>query len=74
MAIKLLGFLPMLELPLFECSCLGVYERNLLEARVITAPIMITVRLLSPEPFGWFNTTKFTRGWEPTLLWNHYQK
>src|ERR1700676_701873 len=32
---------------------------------------MIIVRLLSPEPFGWFAPPKFTRGWEPTLLWNH---
>ena len=30
------------------------------------------VRLLSSEPFGWFAPPKFTRAWEPTLLWNHY--
>src|SRR5438477_11634718 len=30
------------------------------------------VRLLSSEPFGWFAPPKFTRTWEPTLLWNHY--
>jgi hypothetical protein len=29
------------------------------------------VRLLSSEPFGWFAPPKFTRAWEPTLLWNH---
>jgi hypothetical protein len=29
------------------------------------------VRLLSSEPFGWFASPKFTRAWEPTLLWNH---
>ena len=22
--------------------------------------------------FGWFAPPKFTRAWEPTLLWNHY--
>jgi hypothetical protein len=30
------------------------------------------VRLFSSEPFGWFAPPKFTRAWEPTLLWNHY--
>src|SRR5205823_14472325 len=30
------------------------------------------VRLLSPGPFGWSEPPKFTRAWEPTLLWNHY--
>ncbi len=28
------------------------------------------LRLLSPEPFGWFAPPKLTRVWEPTLLWN----
>jgi hypothetical protein len=25
-----------------------------------------------PEPFGWFAPPKFTRAWEPTLLWNNF--
>jgi hypothetical protein len=24
--------------------------------------------------FGWFPSPKFTRDWEPPLLWNHYTK
>jgi hypothetical protein len=33
---------------------------------------MIIVRLLSPEPAGWFWHTNFTRASEPTLSWNQY--
>jgi hypothetical protein len=29
-------------------------------------------RLLSSKPFGCFAPPKFTRAWEPTLLWNHF--
>src|SRR5579864_3022499 len=48
------------------------YPRNLLEARMIITTYNQHVRLLSSEPFGWFAPPKFTRAWEPTLLWNHY--
>jgi hypothetical protein len=34
--------------------------------------IMIIVRLLSPEPFGWLASPKFTRASEPKLSWNHF--
>jgi hypothetical protein len=44
----------------------------LLEARMIVTTYNQHVRLLSSEPFGWFAPPKFTRAWEPTLLWDHY--
>ncbi|MGB8060293.1 MAG: hypothetical protein WCF26_00165, partial [Candidatus Sulfotelmatobacter sp.] len=40
--------------------------------RMIVTTYNQHVRLLSSEPFGWFAPPKFTRAWEPTLLWNHY--
>jgi hypothetical protein len=43
-----------------------------LEGRVVIASYNHHVRLLSPEPFGWFAPPKFTRGREPTLLWNQF--
>jgi len=43
-----------------------------LKARVVVTTYNHHVRLLSPEPFGWFAPPKSTRVWEPTLLWNHY--
>src|SRR3984957_2579064 len=39
---------------------------------MIITPYNQHVRLLSSEPFGWFAPPKFTRAWEPTLLWNHF--
>ena len=52
-------------------SRLGIYKRYLLETRVIIASIMIIVRLLSTRAFMvGFGTTKFTRAWEPAMLWN----
>ena len=27
-----------------------------------------------PSPHGWFGTTKFTRAWEPALLWNQLHR
>jgi hypothetical protein len=45
---------------------------NLLEARMIVTTYNQHVRLLSSEPFGWFAPPKFTRAWEPTLLWNRF--
>src|SRR5437763_15229237 len=48
-----------------------IHPRNLLEARMIVTTYNQHVRLLSSEPFGWFAPPKFTRAWEPTLLWNH---
>src|ERR1700740_2297257 len=53
----------------FTRACID--ERNLLEARMIITTYNQHVRLLSSEPFGWFAPPKFTRAWEPTLLWNH---
>jgi len=43
----------------------------LFEARVIVTAYNQHVRLLSPG-LGWFAPSKSTRGWEPTLLWNHF--
>jgi hypothetical protein len=43
-----------------------------LKARVVVTTYNHHVRLLSPEPFGWFAPPKSTRVWEPTLLWNHF--
>src|SRR5208282_1627066 len=56
--------------PLSQFSGVGVHKSNLLEGRVVIASYNHHVRLLSPEPFGWFAPPKLTRAWEPTLLWN----
>jgi hypothetical protein len=60
--VELLRFLSVLESPFLELSSVRVHKRNLLKARVVIDPIMIIVRLLSPEPFGWFGTTKVYSG------------
>jgi hypothetical protein len=62
-----------LQSPFSALPSFGIYKRNLLEARVVIcshndhcpAPFY-------PSLFGWFGTAKFTRVWEPTLLWNQY--
>src|SRR5580700_4919773 len=71
-AVKLLGFFAVSQPPLPELTCFCVHKCNLLEARMIVTTYNQHVRLLSSEPFGWFAPPKFTRAWEPTLLWNHY--
>jgi len=71
-AIKLLGFFAVTQPPFPALPGLFVHKCNLLEARMIVTTYNQHVRLLSSEPFGWFAPPKFTRAWEPTLLWNHY--
>src|ERR1700730_10547542 len=70
-AVELLRFLTVLQSLLSTISSFGIHKRNLLEARVIIA----SYNDHCPAPFypslhGWFGTTKFTRAWEPALLWN----
>src|SRR6266853_505560 len=69
-AVELLRFLAVLQPPLLQFSTVGIHKRNLLEGRVVIASYNHHVRLLSPEPFGWFAPPKLTRVWEPTLLWS----
>ena len=72
-AVELPGRFLVSEACFAEFARVGVYVRNLLEARVIITTYDDHVRLLSPEPFlVGFSTTNFTRVWEPTLLWNHF--
>jgi len=44
----------------------------LLEARVIIASYNDHVGSFLPEPFWLVRATKFTRAWEPALLWNQF--
>src|SRR5580704_2964841 len=71
-SIKLLGFSRVGQPTFTALAGFCVYKSNLLEARMIVTTYNQHVRLLSSEPFGWFAPPKFTRAWEPTLLWNHY--
>src|ERR1700730_1953689 len=72
LAVELLGVVGMRQQPCAALTCLCVHKCNLLEARMIVTTYNQHVRLLSSEPFGWFAPPKFTRAWEPTLLWNHF--
>src|SRR6266581_3608911 len=72
LAVELLGFFAVHQPPFAAFAGFCVHECNLLEARMIVTTYNQHVRLLSSEPFGWFAPPKFTRTWEPTLLWNHY--
>src|SRR5216684_47219 len=69
--VELFRFLRVLQSPLSKFSSVGIHKRNLLEARVVVTSYNDHLRLLSPEPVGWFSTTNFTRASEPTLSWNH---
>src|SRR6202521_2686251 len=69
-AIELLRSLPVLESQLVQLSAFAIHPCNLLEGRVVICSYNDHLRLLSPEPFGWFAPPKLTRVWEPTLLWN----
>src|SRR6267154_3107133 len=60
-AVELLRFLAVLQSPLSQFSGVGVHKSNLLEGRVVIASYNHHVRLLSPEPFGWFAPPKLTR-------------
>src|SRR5439155_3732100 len=71
-AVELLRFFRVNQASFPELTCLRIYVCNLLEARMIVTTYNQHVRLLSSEPFGWFAPPKFTRAWEPTLLWNHF--
>src|SRR5258708_20952881 len=70
--LQLLGFLAVSQSPFVGLAGFCVHKCNLLKARMIVTTYNQHVRLLSSEPFGWFAPPKFTRAWEPTLLWNHY--
>src|SRR5215470_635545 len=69
--VELLRLLWVFESSFLELSSFCIHVRNLLEARVIITAYNQHVRLLSPG-LGWFAPSKSTRGWEPTLLWNHF--
>src|SRR4051812_43319059 len=70
--VKLLGFIAVSQSPFGGLARVCVHKCNLLKARMIVTTYNQHVRLLSSEPFGWSAPPKFTRPWEPTLLWNHY--
>jgi hypothetical protein len=71
--VKLLGLFLVSQACFAEFACVGVYIRNLLEARVIVTSYNDYLRLLVSRAFlVGFSTTNFTRVGEPTLLWNHY--
>src|SRR3954449_11607075 len=70
--VKLLGFIAVSQSPFGGLAGVCVHQCNLLKARMIVTTYNQHVRLLSSEPFGWSAPPKFTRAWEPTLLWNHY--
>src|SRR5258706_10625949 len=70
--VKLLGFLAVSQSPFVGLAGFCVHKCNLLKARMIVTTYNQHVRLLSSEPFGWFAPPKFTRAWEPPLLWNHF--
>src|SRR5215470_19005129 len=69
--VELLRLLWVFESSFLQLSSFCIHIRNLLEARVIITAYNQHVRLLSPG-LGWLAPPKSTRGWEPTLLWNHY--
>jgi hypothetical protein len=61
-AIELFRLLTVLQLPFLELACVGIHKSNLLKARVVIASYNDHCRLLFSRAFGWFSTTKFTRG------------
>jgi hypothetical protein len=70
-AIKLYRSLAVFQLLLSAIFSFSIHKRNLLEARLIIASIMVIVRLLSIRAFlVGFGSTKSTRAREPALLWN----
>jgi hypothetical protein len=69
-AIELLRLLPVLQSQLVRLSRFCIHPCNFLKARMVICSYNHHLRLLSPEPFGWFAPPKLTRVWEPTLLWN----
>ena len=71
-AVELLGLFLVSQTRFAQFARIRVHVRNLLEARVVITSNNHHVRLLSPEPFVGLAPPKFTRAWEPTLLWNHY--
>src|SRR4029077_1259596 len=62
LTVELLCFLAVLESSFLEFSAVRIDKRNLLKARVVIASYNQHIGSLSPEPFGWASTTKFTRG------------
>jgi hypothetical protein len=61
-AIKLFRFLTVLQSPFLQLPSIGIHKGNLLKARVVIQSYNQHIGSFSPEPFGWFSTTKFTRG------------
>jgi len=51
LAIELLRLLTVPQFPLVPFTCVCIYKRDLLEARVIVTTYNDHVRLLSPEPW-----------------------
>src|ERR1035438_7077975 len=62
-AVELLRFFTVFQSPFVQLASFAVNKCNLLEARVIVTSYNQHVRLLSPEPFGWFAPPKSTRAW-----------
>src|SRR5712691_58539 len=51
LAVELLRFLAVPQSPFVQFTCVCIYKRDLLEARVIVTTYNDHVRLLSPEPW-----------------------
>src|SRR5207249_7726225 len=71
LTVELLRFLAVPQFPLVPFTTVRIDKRNLLEARVIVTTYNDHVGSFLPS-LGWLAPPKFTRAWEPTLLWNHY--
>src|SRR6266576_371922 len=59
-AVERLRFLAVLQSPLLQFPCFGIYKSNLLETRMVVTTYNHHVRLLSPGP--WLVTTKVYPG------------
>src|SRR5437773_9936371 len=71
LTVELLRFLAVPQFPLVPFTTVRIDKRNLLEARVIVTTYNDHVGSFLPS-LGWLAPPKFTRAWEPTLLWNHF--
>src|SRR5258708_38343695 len=64
--VELFRCLRVLQSPLSKFSSVHLHKRNFLQARAVVTSYNDQLRLLSPEPIGWFSTTNFTRASYPT--------
>src|SRR5438046_1535819 len=71
-AVEVLCFLAVPQFPLVQFTCVCIYKRHLLEARVIVTTYNDHLSAPFSRALVWLAPPKFTRAWEPTLLWNHY--